>query len=157
MATRPVPSSGAQVWSPAVQALRSANDNALGATFPIDTEWKRHASALPADAFAIIEPDPIGARSGGRAREHRWRLRFRERSRPFVDPLTGWTGGCDPLAQFSLQFPSRESAMRYCRRLGLPFEIRGPLSGARHALLNAGGGGIRYLNNARQGDDRRDN
>ena len=80
-----------------------ANDNvASEVSSPFDTAWRRYASALPTDAFAIIEPDPLAGRSGGRAREGRWRLRFRPRSRPFVDPLTGWTGGSDPLAHLEL-------------------------------------------------------
>ena len=66
-----------------------ANDNvASEVSSPFDTAWRRYASALPTDAFAIIEPDPLAGRSGGRAREGRWRLRFRPRSRPFVDPLS---------------------------------------------------------------------
>ena len=48
----------------------------------------------------------------GRAREGTWRLRFAERWRPRIDPLTGWTGGGDPLAQIELRFPDREAAER---------------------------------------------
>ena len=108
-----------------------ANDNvATEVSSPFDTAWRRYASALPTDAFAIIEPDPLAGRSGGRAREGRWRLRFRPRSRPFVDPLTGWTGGSDPLAHLELGFPSREAAEAYCRRYGLSYESRGAPRGS---------------------------
>ncbi|HEY0959214.1 MAG TPA: NADH dehydrogenase ubiquinone Fe-S protein 4 [Novosphingobium sp.] len=82
-------------------------------------------SALPSDALAIIEPVPIAVNQAGRARANRWRLRFAERWRPRVDPLTGWTGGGDPLAQIELRFPDLEAAERYCRREGVPFERRG--------------------------------
>lgn len=84
-----------------------------------------HASALPSDAFAIIEPVPMPVNQAGRAQEGTWRLRFAERWRPRIDPLTGWTGGGDPLAQIELRFPDREAAERYCRREGVPFELRG--------------------------------
>jgi hypothetical protein len=109
----------------AIGTFEAANDNnASKAPSALDTDWRRYARALPPDAFAIIEPDPLGSRLGGRAREGRWRLRFRERYRWFVDPLTGWTGGCDPLAHLTLEFPSRETAESYCLRQGLPFEVR---------------------------------
>jgi hypothetical protein len=84
-----------------------------------------YTSALPSDALAIIEPVPMAVNQAGRARAGTWRLRFAERWRPRVDPLTGWTGGCDPLAQIELRFPDREAAERYCRREGVPFELRG--------------------------------
>jgi hypothetical protein len=74
-----------------------------------------HASALPPNAVAIIEPVPVAVNQAGRAVTGAWRLRFAERWRPRVDPLTGWTGGGDPLAQIELRFPDREAAERYCR------------------------------------------
>ncbi|SMD05828.1 NADH dehydrogenase ubiquinone Fe-S protein 4 [Novosphingobium sp. B1] len=115
---------------PTPRLAEFANDNvATDASSPFDTAWRRYASALPTDAFAIIEPDPLAGRSGGRAREGRWRLRFRPRSRPFVDPLTGWTGGSDTLAHLELGFPSREAAEAYCRRYGL-YESRGAPRGS---------------------------
>ncbi|WP_454883337.1 NADH dehydrogenase ubiquinone Fe-S protein 4 [Sphingomonas oryzagri] len=85
---------------------RAANDNSARA--PALT------SALPADALAIIEQMSVATHQGGRARRGKWRVRFAERARPFVDPLTGWTGGCDPLAHVELRFSSLAAAERYC-------------------------------------------
>lgn len=89
-------------------------------------------SALPPDARAIIESLPVGINQAGRAHASRWRLRFAPRWRPEPDPLTGWTGGGDPLTQVELRFASRSAAERYCRSEGIPFEIRG-LAGLRRA------------------------
>ena len=83
------------------------------------------ASALPSDASAIIEPVPVAVNQSGRAPRGMWRLRFVERWGPHADPLMGWAGGGDPLAQIELRFPDLEAAMRYCRREGVPFEVRG--------------------------------
>jgi hypothetical protein len=80
---------------------------------------------MPADARAIIRPVERSVMTSGRAGTGRWRLEFERRSPPFVDPLTGWTGGADPLAHISLNFPTRQTATRYCERNGLPWEIRG--------------------------------
>ncbi|WP_253717881.1 NADH dehydrogenase ubiquinone Fe-S protein 4 [Sphingomonas sp. AP4-R1] len=83
------------------------------------------SSALPPDARAIVEPMPVATNQGGRARRGQWRVRFAPRVPPFVDPLTGWTGGCDPLIQIELHFPDRASAERYCRRERLRFTVQG--------------------------------
>ena len=81
------------------------------------------ASAFPSDAVAIIEPMPIATNQGGRARRGQWRVRFEPRFPPFVDPLTGWTGGRDPLAHVELRFHDRDAAERYCRSAGLRFRL----------------------------------
>lgn len=99
----------------------AANDNGLPGAAP--------SSALPPDALAIIEPVPVATNQGGRVRCGQWRVRFAPRSRPFVDPLTGWTGGCEPLAHVDLQFPSLEAAERYCDLQQLRFEVRRPAQG----------------------------
>ena len=98
-------------------AATAANDNGSRAV-----AWNQ--SALPADAWAIIRPVERSAMSSGRAGTDRWRLEFERRTPPFVDPLTGWTGGSDPLAHVSLNFLSRSAAIAYCERNGLRFEVR---------------------------------
>jgi hypothetical protein len=79
---------------------------------------------LPPDIRAIIEPVPIALNQSARAQAGAWRLRFVERWMPHPDPLTGWAGGGDPLAQIELRFPDVEAAVRYCRREGSRFELR---------------------------------
>jgi hypothetical protein len=91
----------------------------------IHTSGPSHSSALPSEARAIIEPVPVAVNQSGRAQAGTWRLRFADRWAPQADPLTGWTGGGDPLAQIELRFPNAAAAERYCRREGVPFELRG--------------------------------
>ncbi|WP_237241396.1 MULTISPECIES: NADH dehydrogenase ubiquinone Fe-S protein 4 [Sphingomonadaceae] len=83
--------------------------------------------------MAIIEPMPIATNQGGRARRGQWRVRFEPRCPPFIDPLTGWTGGRDPLAHVELRFQDRGAAERYCRSTGLIFRL-----GAYPGLLGGG-------------------
>jgi hypothetical protein len=99
------------------RSVAVANDNGLPGP-----AW---SSALPPDARAIVEPFPVATNQGGRARRGRWRVRFASRLPPFVDPLTGWTGGRDPLTQIELPFADREAAERYCRREHLRFTVQG--------------------------------
>jgi hypothetical protein len=82
------------------------------------------SSALPPDAEAVIEPVPVATNQSGRARADEWRLWFKPRHAPMIDPLTGWTGAVDPLAHVTLRFPNREAAERFCRRQGIKFEAR---------------------------------
>lgn len=91
-----------------------------------DRSWLRYLSVLPEDARAIIEPMPTATNLIGRARKGQWRLHFPQRKKPFVDWLTGWSGGEDPLVQIELRFPTREAAERYCERLNLPCSIHKP-------------------------------
>jgi len=107
----------------------AANDNGVRAP--------RSSSALPSDALAIIEPTLIATNQSGRARRNQWRLRFAARVRPFVDPLTGWMGGSDPLAHVVLRFPSLEAAELYCRLQQLRFEVRRPGGAQRSAPIAA--------------------
>lgn len=89
------------------------------------------SSALPSDAHAVIEPVPLAINQGGRGRRGQWRVRFVPRWRPVADPLTGWTGGGDPLETIELRFPDLETAADYCRRQGLEFSIPGMPRGQR--------------------------
>jgi hypothetical protein len=82
------------------------------------------SSALPPDAEAVIEPVPVATSQSGRARAGEWRLWFKPRRAPTVDPLTGWMRGVDPLAHVTLRFASREAAERFCTRQGIKFEAR---------------------------------
>lgn len=91
-------------------------------------------SMLPPDAWATIEPLPLGVNQSGRAHASLWRLRFRPRWGPRADPLTGWTGGGDPLGQIELRFANRDAAELYCRRANIPFEIRGATEVRRPAV-----------------------
>jgi hypothetical protein len=62
--------------------------------------------------------------SSGRAGTHRWLLEFEPQSAPFIEPLMGWTGSTDPMAQVRLVFRTREAAVAYARRQGLDYEVR---------------------------------
>lgn len=103
-----------------------------------DNGAERHAvfGALPEDARAIVEPVPPSPVTSGRAHRGRWRVRFVPRWGPSINPLTGWTGGGDPLATIELRFVDRKSAEAYCRRTGIPFESCGaPQTSPRVPML----------------------
>ncbi|MCK8787862.1 ETC complex I subunit [Roseomonas sp. NAR14] len=58
--------------------------------------------------------------------QRRWVLEFKPQAAPFTDPLTGWTGGADPLAHVRLDFPDARSAIAYAERQGWSYEVEEP-------------------------------
>ena len=105
-------------------AADGADDNERMRDAAANLSWKRHFSACPDDAVAVIEPAPVATNQGPRSPRSRWRLYFRPRLKPFGDPLTGWTGGADPLAHVTLSFASPEAAETFCSRQGIPSDSR---------------------------------
>jgi hypothetical protein len=83
-------------WAPACP--RASNDN----TGP---------TRVPARKRALIYRPAKSAMTSGRAGTRRWILEFEPQSAPFIEPLMGWTGSTDPMAQVRLAFPTREAAV----------------------------------------------
>jgi hypothetical protein len=107
-------------------------------------------SVFPEDAMAVIYKPARSAMTSGKARTRDWKLRFEPRSCPFIEPLTGWTGSDDTLAQVELTFPSAAAAVAYARRQGLRYLLQGaddsdtrPGSNAKAANTNSSSPDIR--------------
>lgn len=82
-------------------------------------------STFPLDAVAVIYRPTRSVTTSGLANTRQWKLRFERRSAPVIEPLMGWTGGDDTLAQIELTFPSIEAAIAYARRQGFEFVVHG--------------------------------
>ena len=89
-----------------------------------------HCSIFPPDAAACIFRPSRSVMTSGRARTKSWRIAFERRTPPYIEPLMGWTGGDDTLAQIELSFPTLESATAYAERQGLAYQVEG---GSRHS------------------------
>ncbi len=60
----------------------------------------------------------------GRAGTRRWVLEYAASSARPVDPLTGWTGSADMMAdQVRLWFDSRDEAVAYAQRHGISYRV----------------------------------
>src|SRR5437763_5692053 len=95
-----------------VPAPVPTNDNA--------ERWR--ASLSP--RHVVIYQTAKSAMTSGRARTKRWLLEYEPQSAPFIEPLMGWTGSADPMAQMRLSFPTREAAVAYAERQGLDYDVR---------------------------------
>lgn len=63
------------------------------------------------------------AMSQGKAKTHKWRLEFDPADRLPVDPLMGWTGSTDTRRQVALDFATKEEAIAYAEREGIPYRV----------------------------------
>ena len=80
-------------------------------------------SIFPSDAVARIFKPTRSVMTSGRARTKAWRLVFERSSPSFIEPLMGYTGSRDTLAQVELEFPTLETAVRYAERQGLNYIV----------------------------------
>jgi len=55
-----------------------------------------------------------------------WRLRFDPESPRAIDPLMGWTSSSDMRAQVKLRFATKEEAIAYAERGGIPYRVEEP-------------------------------
>ena len=63
------------------------------------------------------------AMQSGKTKTHLWQLEFAPSSARVSDPLMGWTQSTDMNGQVRLAFDTREEAVAYAQRHGIPFEI----------------------------------
>lgn len=63
------------------------------------------------------------AMSSGQGNSRHWQLEFAPEDRKQIDPLMGWTGSGDMRGQIKLQFDSKEAAVDYAERNGIPYRI----------------------------------
>ena len=66
------------------------------------------------------------AMQSGRAKTKDWRLEFEPASARTIDPLMGWTSSTDMNGQVRLTFDSKEDAVGYAERHGIPFRLQTP-------------------------------
>ncbi|MFZ5669868.1 MAG: ETC complex I subunit [Pseudomonadota bacterium] len=63
------------------------------------------------------------AMQSGKAKTRDWVLEFEPAAARRNDPLTGWTQSTDMNGQVRLSFETREEAVAYARKHGVPFRL----------------------------------
>lgn len=66
------------------------------------------------------------AMQSGRARTKAWRLEYDPASPRRIDPLMGWTSSTDMLSQVQIEFDSRDEAVAYAQKHGIPYDVFEP-------------------------------
>jgi hypothetical protein len=66
------------------------------------------------------------AMQSGSASASEWRLDYEPEQPRVVEPLMGWTSSGDMKQQITVTFASREDAVAYCERHGIPYQVLEP-------------------------------
>ncbi len=73
----------------------------------------------------IFRPAKTAMQSGqGRTKE--WVLEHEPEAARQVEPLMGWTSSSDMKSQIRLEFDTKEEAIRYAEKNGIPFRVVEP-------------------------------
>jgi hypothetical protein len=71
------------------------------------------------------------AMQSGTAKTKDWQLDYEPEQPRQIEPLMGWTSSTDMRQQLTLRFESREEAIAYCEREGIPYQVIEPQPIAR--------------------------
>ncbi|UTD29243.1 ETC complex I subunit [Bradyrhizobium sp. WD16] len=66
------------------------------------------------------------AMQSGKAKSREWQLDYEPELPREVEPLMGWTSSADMKQQLTLRFDTREDAIAYCEREGIPYQVVEP-------------------------------
>jgi hypothetical protein len=77
------------------------------------------------------------AMQSGTAKTKEWVLEYEPEQPRVIEPLMGWTSSADMKQQIRLNFDSKEEAVAYCERHGIPFVVREPKQPARRVIAYA--------------------
>jgi hypothetical protein len=77
------------------------------------------------------------AMQSGTAKTKEWVLDFEPAEPRQVEPLMGWTSSGDMRAQVRLRFETKDEAVAYCERHGIPYQVSEPHERARRGLSYA--------------------
>ncbi len=77
------------------------------------------------------------AMQSGTAKTKDWVLEFEPEAPRVVEPLMGWTSSTDMKSQIRLRFATREEAVAYCEREGIPYQVSEPKEPRRRSIAYA--------------------
>ena len=77
------------------------------------------------------------AMQSGRAKTKEWQIDFEPEQPRAIEPLMGWTSSSDMKQQLSLRFHTKEEAIAYCERKGIPFQLIEPKVSAHRQVAYA--------------------
>ncbi len=75
---------------------------------------------------ARIYKESKSATQSGMARAKLWKLEFEDLGPREIEPLMGWTSSGDTRQQVKLWFDTKEEAVAYAEREGIPYRIEEP-------------------------------
>jgi hypothetical protein len=73
----------------------------------------------------------------GKAQTKEWQLDYEPEQPRAVEPLMGWTSSGDMKQQLTIRFDTREDAIAYCERKGIPYQVIEPKAPAYRPVAYA--------------------
>jgi NADH dehydrogenase len=98
--------------------------------------------------FAKIYQPTKSAMTSGQAKTQQWVLEYQPETPRGIDPLMGWTSSADTRSQVVLSFDTREAAVDYARRHGIPHRVLEPKK--RRPVVRPKGYGGNFATERRQ-------
>lgn len=77
------------------------------------------------------------AMQSGNATSKEWRLDYEPEQPRAIEPLMGWTSSGDMKQQITLRFETKEEAVAYCERRGIPYQVIEPQDRVRRVVAYA--------------------
>lgn len=75
---------------------------------------------------ARIHKPAKNAMQSGQAGTHEWVLEFEPEVPNVIEPLMGWTSSADTKRQVRMRFDTKDEAIAYATRHGIPFRVEEP-------------------------------
>jgi ETC complex I subunit conserved region len=72
---------------------------------------------------ALIYKPARTAMQSGAAKTKEWVLDYEPEKPRTIEPLMGWTSSTDMKQEVKLQFDTKEEAIAYCERSGIPYRV----------------------------------
>jgi hypothetical protein len=77
------------------------------------------------------------AMQSGTANTKEWMLEYELEQPRAIEPLMGWTSSTDMKQQIRMNFDTKEEAIAYCERHGIPFTVQEPKQPNRRVMAYA--------------------
>lgn len=77
------------------------------------------------------------AMQSGQAKTKEWILDYEPEEPRVVESLMGWTSSSDMKSQLRLRFATKDEAVAYCQRHGIPYQVSEPKPAARRGMSYA--------------------
>ncbi|CAL8973169.1 hypothetical protein RHODGE_RHODGE_03444 [Rhodoplanes serenus] len=87
--------------------------------------------------IARIYKPARNAMQSGTAKTRHWVLDYEPDEPRRVEPLMGWTSSGDTRQQVRLRFDTREEAIAFCEKRGIPYQVLEPKVPSRRTIAYA--------------------
>jgi ETC complex I subunit conserved region len=123
------------------QRVHSGRNRRLFAVNPIldvsTSGFNIASQGTPPSMTARIFRPAKNAMQSGRAQTREWQLDYEPEQPRAIEPLMGWTSSGDMKQQLTLHFDSKEEAVAYCERKGIPYQVIEPKQPAHRQVAYA--------------------